>query len=351
MKKLLSVLLAAMMLMSLAMPAMASETVVPIKIATWTSNESQLALLGSFVDEFAAAKGIKIDATFESISFNEYNTKLLLELNSDSAPDLYWVLETAAPAFIASGNLAVLNDALAAYNPEDIAESALALWKDGDSVYAVPFSTSPFIMLYNADLFAQAGAKTPDELIAEGNWTWESFREVSKQIKDATGVWGFQTVDGDGYNTRTLHTLLPIIRSFGGDAWNENGEVLIDTDESIAAVQLFLDMVYVDGSVVPPGELLYRRCRHDREPDFPRVQPGRSDLEVGHDHPARQCARDRPSCPGRFLQGQERRIGCRIGGLHDQRILRSPHRRHLAACPLFRAGIRSVPDLQQPHHR
>ncbi len=254
MKKILSMLLAALMLVGLLIPAMAEETVVPIKIATWTSNESQLALLGSFVDEFAAAKGIKIDATFESISFNEYNTKLLLELNSDSAPDLYWVLETAAPAFIASGNLAVLNDALTAYNPEDIAESALALWKDGDSVYAVPFSTSPFIMLYNADLFAQAGAKTPDELIAEGNWTWESFREVSKQIKDATGVWGFQTVDGDGYNTRTLHTLLPIIRSFGGDAWNENGEVLIDTDESIAAVQLFHDMVYVDGSVVPPGD-------------------------------------------------------------------------------------------------
>ncbi len=252
MKRFLSILMAAMLLVAFAVPAMA-ETV-DMKIATWTANADQLALLGGFVQEFAEQKGITINATFESIDFGEYNTKLLLELQGKDAPDLYWVQETSAPAFIASGNLAPLNDALTAYNPDDLSPAALELWKGGDTVYAVPFSTSPFVLLYNVDLFKQAGAKTPDELIAEGNWTWESFREVSKQIKDATGVWGYQTVDGDGYNTRVLHNLLPMIRAFGGDAWDANGEVKIDTAESIAAVQLFHDMVYVDGSIVPPGD-------------------------------------------------------------------------------------------------
>ena len=252
MKRFLSILMAAMLLVAFAVPAMA-ETV-DMKIATWTSNAGQLELLGGFVQEFAQKKGIEINCTFESIDFAEYNTKLLLELQGKDAPDLYWVLETSAPAFIASGNLAKLNDALVEYNPEDISAAALELWKSGDDVYAVPFSTSPFVLLYNIDLFKQAGAKTPDELIAEGNWTWESFREVSKQIKDATGVWGYQTVDGDGYNSRVLHNLLPMIRAFGGDAWDANGEVKIDSAESIAAVQLFHDMLYKDGSVVPPGD-------------------------------------------------------------------------------------------------
>ncbi|MDO5298220.1 MAG: sugar ABC transporter substrate-binding protein [Clostridia bacterium] len=253
MKKWFAALLTLMLVLALAVPAMAEDTVA-LKIATWTSNESQLELLGSFVEEFAQLKGIGIDVTFESIDYNEYNTKLLLELQGSDAPDLYWVLETSAPAFIASGNLAKLNDALAAYDPDDISEGAFALWKDGEDVYAVPFSTSPFILIYNVDLFRQAGVKTPDELIAEDSWTWETFREISKQIKDATGVWGYQTVDGDGYNTRVLHNLLPIIRAFGGDAWDEDGNVLIDSEESVAAVQLFHDMVYVDGSVVPPGD-------------------------------------------------------------------------------------------------
>ncbi len=250
MKRFLSILVACVLLVAFAASAMA----VDMKIATWTSNAAQLELLGGFVQEFAEKKGIEINATFESIDFGEYNTKLLLELQGKGAPDLYWVLETSAPAFIASGNLAKLNDALVEYNPDDLSPSALALWKGGEDVYAVPFSTSPFVMFYNVDLFKQAGAKTPDELIAEGNWTWESFREVSKQIKDATGVWGYMTPDGDGYNSRVLHNLLPIIRAFGGDAWTDEGEVKIDTAESIAAVQLFHDMLYKDGSVVPPGD-------------------------------------------------------------------------------------------------
>lgn len=253
MKKALSLILAMVMVFSLAAVAFADDAV-NIKIATWTSNEDQLALLGSFVDEFAAKKGITINATFESIDYNEYNTKLLLELQGKEAPDLFWVLETSAKAFIASKKLAVLNDALAEYNVEDFAEGAMALWKDSDNIYAVPFSTSPFILIYNADLFAQAGLKTPEEYVAEGTWNWDTFREVSKQIKDATGVWGFQTVDGTGYDTRVLHNLLPIIRAYGGDAWDDEGNVLIDTEESIAAVQLFHDMVYVDESVVPPGD-------------------------------------------------------------------------------------------------
>ncbi len=253
MKKILALVLAMVMVLSMSAFAFADDAV-SMKLCVWTSNEDQLKLLGSFVDEFAAKKGITINYTFESIPYADYTTKLLLELQGSEAPDVFWVTESAAPAFIASGNLAVLNDALEEYDPADLAESAMSLWKKGDDIYAVPFSTSPFILMYNADLFEQAGAKTPDEYIAEGSWTWENFREVCKQIKDATGVWGFQTVDGAGYTTSVVQNLLPIIRSFGGDAWDDAGNVLIDSEQSVAAVQLYHDMVYVDQSIVPPGD-------------------------------------------------------------------------------------------------
>lgn len=227
---------------------------VEIKIATWTSNPDQIALLNSFVEEFAAKEGIEISAEFESIEFGEYNTRLSLELQGTEAPDVFWVLETSAPAFIQSGLLAELDAELAEYNPDDFFPKAMELWQKDGKTYAVPFSTSPFFILYNADLFAAAGIETPEELVAEGNWNWDTFREASKAIKDATGVWGYQTVDGGGYDVRILHNLCPIIRSYGGDAWTSDGEILINSPESVAAVQLFHDMVYDDGSVVPPGD-------------------------------------------------------------------------------------------------
>ncbi|AEV29345.1 ABC-type sugar transport system, periplasmic component [Sphaerochaeta pleomorpha str. Grapes] len=226
---------------------------VSMTIATWTSNADQIALLGSFVQGFAKEKGIEINANFESIPFAEYNTKLPLELQGSDGPDVFWILETAAPAYIQSGLLAKLNDAMTPYDPSDLSSDAMALWTKGGNVYAIPFSTSPFFMLYNADLFAKAGAKNPDQLIAEGNWTWDAFRAASKQIKDNTGVWAFQTVDGQGYDARILHNLSPIVRSFGGDFWTEDGKIMVNAPQTVKAVQFFHDMVYVDQSVVPPG--------------------------------------------------------------------------------------------------
>ena len=256
--RLLTFLLVLSLVMGMAFAAGAKEEAAPsgpvsMTIATWTSNPDQIALLDSFVQGFAAQKGIEIDATFESIPFAEYNTKLSLELQGQNGPDLFWVLETAAPAFIESGLLANLNDGMKAYDPQDISSDALELWSKDGNVYAIPFSTSPFFILYNEDLFAKAGVKTPEQYAAEGAWDWEAFKMASKTIKEKTGVWGFQTVDGQGYDARILHNLAPIVRSYGGDFWTDDGQVLINSDASVAAVQLFHDMVYQDVSVVPPG--------------------------------------------------------------------------------------------------
>lgn len=254
----LALLLVLVLSMPMAFSQGAAETKAPagpvaMTIATWTSNPDQIALLDSFVQGFAKEKGIEIKATFESIPFAEYNTKLSLELQGSSGPDLFWVLETAAPAFIQSGLLAKLNDGMKAYDPADISADALELWSKGGDVYAIPFSTSPFFILYNKDLFAKAGLKTPEQYAAEGTWNWDTFRTVSKTIKDKTGVWGFQTVDGQGYDARILHNLAPMVRSYGGDFWTDDGKVLINSAESVAAVTLFHTMVYKDASVVPPG--------------------------------------------------------------------------------------------------
>lgn len=232
-----------------------AESVKPVsmKIITWTSNQKQIDLLNSFIQEFAAQKGISIDAVFETVPFAEYTTKLALQLQDATPPDIFWILETSAPTFIESKVLMPLNKQLEAYNVSDFSPKLLELWSKNNNIYAVPFSSSPFFLLYNEDLFKAAKIPTPAELAAKGQWNWDNFRKSAAAVKKATNIWGFQTVDGQGFDARVLHNLLPIIRSYGGDAWNEKQKVTIDSPESIAAVRFFHDMVFKDGSVVPPG--------------------------------------------------------------------------------------------------
>ena len=81
---------------------------------------------------------------------------LFRSLAGGNPPDGGWVLENTAPQFVASQVMADLQPALTAaegYDLADFSESALALWKAGDGLYALPFSTSPFLILYNKDLF------------------------------------------------------------------------------------------------------------------------------------------------------------------------------------------------------
>jgi multiple sugar transport system substrate-binding protein len=232
----------------------AQQKTTELRFVTWTGNQAQLDLLGTFAKEFAQKSGANVAVKFETIPFAEYTTKLALQLQSSSPPDAGWILENTAPTFIEGKLLYDLTKAMKPYDPADFSEPAMGLWKKGGKTFAVPFSTSPFIVIFNRDLFAKAGIPAPDELMAKGAWTTAAFRESAAKIKAATGVYGFQGIDGQAYDARIWHNLVPFIRGFGGDAWTDGGKVEINDAKSIAGVGFFRDMLLKDGSVVPPGD-------------------------------------------------------------------------------------------------
>ena len=49
----------------------------------------------------------------------------------------------------------------------------------------MPFSTSPFVIFYNKDLFDKAGLEDPMALAAKGQWNMAKFQEVAKKLTDA----------------------------------------------------------------------------------------------------------------------------------------------------------------------
>jgi len=62
----------------------------------------------------------------------------------------------------------------------------------GGKSYAVGTSAAPIVIYYNKTLFNDNGVKTPTEYYNEGNWTWETFRQVAMELT--------QDTDGDGKN-------------------------------------------------------------------------------------------------------------------------------------------------------
>ena len=224
----------------------------------WVPNDhaSMSAIFTPLAEQYKAETGVSVEYVF--IPFAEYEATLGTRLSGDSPPDAGWIVERNGPEFIDAGVLYDIGPTLKEnpdYDYADFSEPASAQWVVGDAVYGVPFSTSPFITIFNKDLFAAAGLETPDVLAAKDEWTWEALRSAAKTIADQTDAWGFVGNDGGVtmYSTAPWGTVIPALRAYGADTI-VNNECVMNSEEAVAAWQMLHDMIFVDRSVVPPGD-------------------------------------------------------------------------------------------------
>ncbi len=237
-------------------PAARSADLTTLRFTIWSGNQAHLDLLNGIAAAYRASHP-NIDVRYDVVPFSDYVQKITIQIASGTAPDLGWLLETSAPTFINAGVLADASGSLRgdrSYAFEDLSAPALELWVQKNAVYGVPFSTSPFIVFFNRDLFKAAKLTPPDQLPAR-NWTWEALKRSAYAISRTagSGIYGFESVDGQGYDVRVWHTLIPVVRAYGADAWT-GGTCGLSSPEAVRAVQFYHDMIFKDRSVVPPGE-------------------------------------------------------------------------------------------------
>jgi multiple sugar transport system substrate-binding protein len=228
-----------------------------LRVTVWTGNAAHLEMLNGFAESFTADRpGVTV--TFETIPAADYTQRLTFQLAGGNAPDLGWIMEDAAPAFIDADVLIDVGPALRAdadYDFADLSEPALGLWVDGDAVYGVPFSTSPFMTFFNRDMFEAAGLDDPLTLAERGEWTMDKMRETALALREANpDTWGLEFKDGQGYDSRFMHTMVPAIRAYGGFAWQDN-TCGFASPEAVEAMTFLHEMVHQDKSVPPPGEI------------------------------------------------------------------------------------------------
>ncbi|HEX2979914.1 MAG TPA: sugar ABC transporter substrate-binding protein, partial [Anaerolineaceae bacterium] len=232
---------------------------VTLRFTVWTGNEKHLAMLNEIGAAYTAEHP-NVTVQFDTIPFDDYVSKVTVQLAGGTPPDAGWLMETAAPSWIEAGVLADLQPTLDAYPDYDFADfsvPALGLWQRDTTLYGVPFSNSPIFVVYNKDLFDAAGIDDPNTMLANGEWTWENLAKAAKEIKDKgpAGSYGFVGFDAAMFTTQPWSTLVPAIWAYGGDAWTKDGsKCTINAPEAVQAVQLFHDMTFKDKSIVPPGD-------------------------------------------------------------------------------------------------
>ena len=233
----------------------APDAPVGLRMTVWTAAQSQPALFDEIAAEYVEANPDTVaSVTFEALPFEDYTTTLTTQLAGGNPPDLAWIFENTAPEFVQSGALTDIRPTLEGaegYEYDDLLESSLDLWTEGDGLFAYPFSNSPFVMFVNTDRIAESGQENPADLLAAGEWTYDAARDISAASAESLGGSGLVVRDFDYAGWGNLATV------WGGwDAtpWSADGTQCTFTDPAMVDVMTwFHDAVFEQGAMPGPG--------------------------------------------------------------------------------------------------
>ena len=189
-----------------------------------------------------------------------YQDRTLVSWASGTGPDVSEMWGDWAQDYARIGALLDLRPHVARdFTAQDIADFYPVAWdasflKVGENAgiqFRIPRYMITTVYYYNEDLINQAGLVTPTQLEAEGNWTYESMRDLARKLTikmgDTTTQYGF-TNDNDAWRRISVW-----VRAFGGEFFNPEDptDFVGDSAEAVEAITFLEEMVWVDGSMSP----------------------------------------------------------------------------------------------------
>ena len=245
MKKMLSLLLALTMLLSLASTALAEP--VTITYATFSASGAQEETLKKMVEVFEGKNpDIKIDV--QLIGYNDYFTALATKVAGGNAPDVFEMNMENYLSYMLRGTTADLSDLGIA--KENYSQGTLDAVSNDGKLYAVPMSFSTCMMFYNKDLFDKAGIAYPTD-----DWTWADAQTAAEAIVAAGGedIWGYS-------QPITYNEFYKSIVGNGGSLLNADfTQFTVNSPENVAVLDAMLARVRGENNVMPTAEQMAGR--------------------------------------------------------------------------------------------
>lgn len=152
--------------------------------------------------------------------------------------DVVWVAE-----FAEAGWLLPLDDQFPDDEQQQYIPASIAAMNYNDHIWAVPWMNDMHTNWYRTDLLKKYGFEPPQ--------TYEEAFEQAKKVSEAEGVQGFSMHWGKA--EQLVVSFTEFVHANGGDFYDEDGNVVIDSPEAIKALEFMVKML--DEGIVSKSDL------------------------------------------------------------------------------------------------
>ena len=222
-----------------------------IELTWWGFQEPNLRLFQEAAQLFNQTRD-DVEIVFKGTvyPYEEMHDKLMMAaLSGVGSPDLCNV-EIGKLGFFLRGSTIPFYDVSDVVEPyeNELLKLRTDLYTFEGKLYGIPTHVAAGFIFYNTALFEELGLD-PDDIV-----TWDDFIEMGKKItrdKDGDGkidVWMTDVEIND------LHMLIGLSKQRGGGIYDKDGNLLIDSQANIDALQFYQDLVYkYEIATVCPG--------------------------------------------------------------------------------------------------
>ena len=180
-------------------------------------------------------------------SYSDYHSKLLAQLTSNTAPDVFYVGDDKIGQFVASKRLMplteLMNSSASQTKPDDFFPGLFGAAQTDKEIFAAPNDSNPDVLWYDKVALKNAGVtEDPATLAAAGEWTTAKYLDMNEKLK-AAGLTGSMF-----WNYWATH--YSWISSQGGTAFDKAGKFVANTDKTSVAAMAELGKNFTDGTFV-----------------------------------------------------------------------------------------------------
>jgi multiple sugar transport system substrate-binding protein len=204
-----------------------------------TQNGTRLTWISAKIKQFEKLHpGVYIE--FKQLDVNNGSILLRAAAKTGAYPDV-------APVgndyyLMSEGLLEELDEDITEAEKADFLPAAIESASYDSKLYGLPWMMTGYTMLLNTELFSQKNVSIPQD----GNWTYEQFTEVIKQLtydtnrKKGPDVYGFNSSIQPG-----SYHIYGILMSDGAEVINnENGRYVFDSTEALSGLQRLYQLKY-----------------------------------------------------------------------------------------------------------